>query len=301
MPVSSNSAASHYVGRFAPSPTGPLHFGSLIAALASFLDARAAGGRWLVRMEDLDPPREQPGASNLILAALAGHGLAWDGEVVYQSQRHERYRAALQKLQAAGRLYACACSRQRLLTLAQGYDGFCLKHPPKPGQPVAIKCKVGRFAWRFEDRVQGEMAESLQSPQDDFVLLRKDGLFAYQLAVVVDDHDQGVTDIVRGSDLLDSTVRQACLYSLLDYPKPSYAHLPVAENRQGQKLSKQNHAPALVVDQASNNLVSALIFLNQQPPRDLRQGSVDEIIRWAIGHWQIDRVPKQMAIVNDGR
>lgn len=296
MSVDSRSEAPDYIGRFAPSPTGALHFGSLVTALASFLDARAHGGMWLLRLEDLDPPREEPGASDLILEALRAHGLAWDGEVTWQSKRHPLYQKVLEDLDQSQQTYACACSRQRLQSLAGRYDGHCLHTKPKPGQPVAIKLKVGQATIDYIDRVQGPQTEPLTSPADDFVLRRKDHLFAYQLAVVVDDFKQGVTHVVRGSDLLDSTAKQIRLQQLLGYPTPRYAHLPVVLGDCGQKLSKQNLAEPLDLGRARDNLLRALGFLGQSPCGSLSRASVAEVLDWAVGYWFMDRVPKHLGL-----
>ena len=285
---------SHYCGRFAPSPTGPLHLGSLIAALASYLDAHANGGRWLVRMEDLDPPREQPGAADDILRGLEAHGLLWDGEVLWQSRRHDAYRSALAQLQMAGRLFRCDCTRAML-----GPGGACGgRCRPRQGQitePCAWRVTVEpRSHVVLTDRIQGKLDTALGRELPDFTLLRKDGLFAYQLAVVVDDGSQGITDIVRGSDLLDSTPRQCYLQGLLDLPTPRYAHLPVITNELGQKFSKQNHAPPLDDRVAVHNLRLALRFLDQPaPPAEL--DSPRALLAYAVDSWDMSRVPRQMA------
>ncbi len=296
--VSSNNRP--YIGRFAPSPTGRLHFGSLVAAVASFLDARAASGKWLLRIEDLDPPREQQGAALAIIESLTIHGLHWDGEIFWQSRRLALYQSVLNDC-LAERIYPCACSRQRLAQLTAGYDGYCLQHPPAADQPVAYKMKVDDFSYRFIDGVQGEQHEHLQSPRDDFVLKRKDGLFAYQLAVVVDDWQQGVNRVVRGSDLLSCTARQACLFGALKAEIPHFSHVPVVQNAGGQKLSKQNLARELNNQQPVINLFAALDFLGQNPPQELigesASGDVGALLNWAVDHWQLDKVPKTMGVV----
>ncbi|WP_303786885.1 tRNA glutamyl-Q(34) synthetase GluQRS [Azovibrio restrictus] len=286
-------------GRFAPSPTGPLHFGSLVAALASCLDARTRGGEWLVRMEDVDAPRNVPGAAESILACLEAHGFAWDGPVLWQSARLEAYRAVLDELLAAGLAYGCACSRREIAdragrTAVDGgllYPGTC-----RPGLAPGRQAR----AWRlrvsgqmgFADRLQGWQLQDLERDVGDFVLFRADGQFAYQLAVVVDDAFQGITDVVRGADLLDSTPRQIFLQSCLGYPQPVYAHLPVVTNGAGEKLSKQTRAPALVAQEAAANLVEALAFLGQQPPPELMRAGVDEVWAWAREHWDFARIPR---------
>lgn len=299
MSVSPHSAAPVYRGRFAPSPTGPLHFGSLVAALASCLDARAHGGEWWVRIEDVDAPRSVPGAAESILACLEAHGFAWDGPVLWQSTRLEAYRAALDGLRAAGLAYACACSRQEIAALsaqigvdgARLYPGTCRTGLPPGRAARAWRLKVtGEVT--FVDRVQGQVRQCLPQEVGDFVLLRGDGQFAYQLAVVVDDVMQGISDVVRGADLLDSTPRQIFLQRCLGYPQPRYAHVPVATHAAGEKLSKQTRAPALAPEQAAANLVAALAFLGQRPPPELAQASVAEVWAWALSAWDFARIPR---------
>ncbi len=287
--------ADHYCGRFAPSPTGPLHLGSLIAALASFLDARARGGTWLVRMEDLDPPREQPGAADAILHSLRAHGLDWDDAVMWQSQRHAAYRDTLDHLAAMGQLFRCDCTRA-MLGPGGACGGRCAPRQAEVSEPCAWRVAVPTdCVITFDDAIQGRVEELLGRALPDFTLLRKDGLFAYQLAVVVDDAAQGVTDIVRGSDLLDSTPRQRYLQDLLDLPAPRYAHLPVITNEQGQKFSKQNHAPALDEQRAGDNLRLALRFLQQAAP-PARCSTPQDILGHAIDHWSLARIPAAMAV-----
>ncbi|GAB3286215.1 tRNA glutamyl-Q(34) synthetase GluQRS [Parahaliea aestuarii] len=277
-----------YRGRFAPSPTGPLHLGSLIAALASYLEARRAGGTWLVRMEDLDPPREQPGAADAILHSLEAHGLHWDETVLWQSQRSEVYLSALEQLQRSGDLFACHCSRASTDS-AGNCCGECRQHTPPP--PVALRVPVAsQFVAHWQDRWQGDQRWPIGQQLRDFVVRRKDQLFAYQLAVVVDDAAQGITHIVRGSDLLDSTPRQLWLQSLLNAPQPDYGHLPVLTNREGQKLSKQTHAPPLQDGKAEANLRAALGYLGQpSPPPDC--SGVRNLLDFALARWDPQAVP----------
>lgn len=288
---------SGYIGRFAPSPTGPLHFGSLVSALASYLDAKAHGGKWWVRMEDLDPPREQPGAANEILRALEGHGLGWDGEILYQSQRLQAYQDCLNALNKAGLVYPCACSRQDLAHMGGIYNGYCRTHPPQPGQTCSFRLKLYDLPARassnlveFEDLIQGPQQQNLRTQAGDQILKRRDGLFAYPLAVVVDDIAQGVTHIIRGSDLLEVTGRQLFLFDLLGAPLPAFGHVPLAVQANGQKLSKQNHAKAIQNSEANKNLWRALGFLGQNPPVDLAQAPVPELLHWAKQHWRRDAV-----------
>jgi glutamyl-Q tRNA(Asp) synthetase len=281
-----------YVGRFAPSPTGPLHFGSLVAALASWLDCRKAGGRWLLRMEDLDRPRVKSGAGDAILRQLEEFGLTWDGPVIYQSARLERYRDALRKLES--HTYPCACTRKELEDSALAidgsrvYPGTCRAGLP-PGKSVrAVRLRSTAEPIRFADRVQGAIEQSVEHDVGDFVLLRADGVIAYQLAVVVDDAAQGVTDVVRGADLLDSTARQNYLQRLLGVAAPRYLHVPVATNAAGEKLSKQTAA----ADARREDVPKALRFLGMQVPEGM---APQELLGWASEHWDPARVPRTRA------
>lgn len=283
--------APHYVGRFAPSPTGPLHLGSLLTAVASYLDARANGGRWLVRMEDLDPPREQPGAAENILSCLQQHGLHWDGDVLWQSQRHAAYEQTLHRLHRSGRVFSCGCSRAQLAELGGMHRGICRPGP----QPHALRFYCPEETVQFQDRLQGHQQQHLLNEVGDFVLKRKDGLYAYQLAVVVDDIEQGVNQIVRGSDLMDSTPRQIALYHALGATPPQYLHLPVLLNDDGQKLSKQNHAPAIDPAQASDNLHRVLSLLRQPPPATTARSCAD-ILATAVERWSPALLPPTLTI-----
>lgn len=254
--------APRYVGRFAPSPTGPLHLGSLFAAVGSWLDARSAGGRWLLRIEDLDPPREVPGAAEAIVRSLEVHGLTWDGPVLHQSTRLEAYREALAQLERDGRLFRCRCTRRRVRALGGVYDGRCRGRGMAPADaPHAVRLRVPAETIGFRDRLRGPFAQDLAREVGDFVLVRRDGLVAYQLAVVVDDGAQGVTDVVRGADLLDSTPRQLLLQRLLGLPEPRYLHLPLLLGPDGSKLSKQTGAPGLDPRRARENLARVLGWL----------------------------------------
>jgi glutamyl-Q tRNA(Asp) synthetase len=254
--------APRYVGRFAPSPTGPLHLGSLFAAVGSWLDARAAGGRWLLRIEDLDPPREVPGAADEIVRSLEVHGLTWDGPVLHQSTRLDAYGEALAQLERDGRLFRCRCTRRRVRALGGVYDGRCRSRGMAPTDaPHAVRLRVPEETIGFRDRLQGPFAQDLAREVGDFVLVRRDGLVAYQLAVVVDDGAQGVTDVVRGADLLDSTPRQLLLQRLLGLPEPRYLHLPLLLGPDGAKLSKQTGAPGLDPRRARENLARVLAWL----------------------------------------
>ncbi|MCB8889107.1 tRNA glutamyl-Q(34) synthetase GluQRS [Vreelandella malpeensis] len=280
--------SSRYRGRFAPTPSGPLHFGSLIAALGSYLDARAAGGEWHLRIEDIDPPRCPEGAADTILAQLEAFGLHWDGPVVYQSRRHEAYQHALEQLIERGLAYPCSCSRKQWQAYAV-YPGWCREGLCEPGKPVAwrLRSDLARRPIYWQDRLFGEQRFD-PAELGDVVLKRKEGLWAYQLAVVVDDAEQGMSDIVRGVDLLDNTPWQGQLQAALGYPVPRYLHLPLIVTREGQKLSKQNLAPALAChpDAVRLALFQAITALDQAPPADLADASPARQLEWAVGHWR---------------
>jgi len=251
-------SATHHpvIGRFAPSPSGALHFGSLLAALASFLDIRQRGGRWLLRIEDIDPYREPPGAADRILHLLDAFGLHWDGPVLYQSQRLEAYSEALRELQVRGLTYPCNCTRRRMRALGGRYDGHCARHPDSVREPAAVRLRVPD-AW------------------------------------------QQVTEVLRGSDLLDSTPRQIHVLHELDLPAPAYAHIPVASNADGQKLSKQHFARPLEEDHAGTRLHEALAFLGQEPPANLLGATTEQLLQWGIANWDIQKVPRVATIVTD--
>ncbi len=280
-----------YVGRFAPSPTGPLHAGSLVAALASWLDARAAGGTWLVRVEDIDPPREIRGAADDILKTLDCFGLVSDRPVDWQSRRTDRYAEALNRLRGTGLAYPCSCSRRALAAAAARrpdwpvdvYPGTCTTGPSRSRGPFAWRLRVPNGTVEFEDRRAGRVAQHLSREVGDFVIRRRDGLWAYQLAVVVDDAEQGVTDIVRGADLLDNTPRQIGLQRSLRLPTPRYLHVPIVVNERGEKLSKQTGARALVRTDALGELERAWAHLGLAP---LRADTRDVFLRRAIELWR---------------
>ncbi len=296
--------APPYRGRFAPSPTGLLHAGSLTTAVGSYLQARTQGGEWLLRMEDLDPPREMPGASAAILRTLEALGFAWDGPVVYQSQRLDAYQQALDHLVAQQRAYPCACTRREIALAGQaGLDGVVYPGTCRAGLPAG---RTGR-AWRLRvpagltrvvDGLHGPIEQDVLACVGDYVLKRADGLFAYQLAVVVDDAWQGVNAVVRGADLLDSTTRQIVLQQALGVATPSYVHLPVLVNAAGEKLSKQTLAPAIRPDAAAAELRLALTRLGHPPPADC--GGLAELWAWALAHWQVSRVSAAPVVVREG-
>ncbi len=281
------TAIADYVGRFAPSPTGPLHLGSLVAALGSFLDARQRGGRWLLRMEDLDRERVVAGCAEEMLRTLEAHGLTWDGAVEYQSRRIALYEEALRQLTARGLTYPCSCSR-RERAADGGYPGTCRRRPARPG-PTATRLRVDdEAAVAFDDRAQGSCCFSLKE-RGDVVVRRRDGVFAYQLAVVVDDAAQGVTDVVRGADLLDNTPWQLALQRALSLPTPTYTHLPLVVERAAGKLSKSRRSLALDPGRTGIQLYQALTLLRQSPPQELEPETPARILHWAALHWDVER------------
>ncbi|WP_434562270.1 tRNA glutamyl-Q(34) synthetase GluQRS [Pseudomonas sp. R1-6] len=284
-----------YTGRFAPTPSGHLHFGSLVAALASYLDARSVGGRWLLRMEDLDPPREVPGAQAAILKALESYGFEWDGEMVRQSDRHAAYQQVIDRLFNQGLAYACTCSRKQLEPYQGIYPGLC-RNAGHNIEDAAIRLRVPELEYHFVDRVQGEFRQHLGREAGDFVIRRRDGLYAYQLAVVLDDAWQGVTDIVRGADLLDSTPRQLYLQELLGLPQPRYLHVPLITQPDGHKLGKSYRSPPLTADQATPLLLRALRALGQQPASELVDASPRELLAWGICHWDAGKIPRTLSL-----
>ena len=274
------------LARFAPSPTGPLHLGSLLAAVGSFLDARSVGGRWLLRMEDLDTPRVIPGCADGILRTLEAFGFEWDGEVLYQSTRHSAYLEALEALTAARRAYPCSCSRKDLAGLdddAAGYPGTCRSGPTKPG-PTALRFRVGDGSIHFDDLFLGPQQFELAA-RGDVVVQRRDGIVSYQLAVVVDDAFQAVTRVVRGADLLESTPWQIDLQQALSLPQPIYGHLPLVLEPDGAKLSKSRRAVPVDPFQAPQTLTLTLTLLSQAPPPGLADASIKDVWKWAVAHW----------------
>jgi glutamyl-Q tRNA(Asp) synthetase len=274
------------LGRFAPSPTGPLHAGSLLAAVGSYLDARASGAGWIVRIEDLDTPRVIPGCADEQLRTLEAFGFEWDGDVLRQSTRRDAYRDALASLEAAGRIFRCSCTRRELASTgdeAKGYPGTCRLGPTKPG-PTARRFRVGEGPIHFDDRFLGAQCFQLAS-LGDVTVERRDGMATYQLAVVVDDAFQGVTRVVRGADLLESTPWQIELQRALGVPTPIYGHLPLVLEPDGAKLSKSRRAVPVDSASAPEALVSTLTLLSQAPPRDLCRSPIEDVWKWALAHW----------------
>jgi glutamyl-Q tRNA(Asp) synthetase len=285
-----------YRGRFAPSPSGLLHFGSLIAALASYLDAKHNHGKWLVRIEDIDPPREKLGASAEILNTLESYGLNWDEDVLYQSQQSSLYLEVLASLKQQKLSYHCACSRAKIKADGGVYQGHCRKLDLAASNN-AIRVINTVATSQYHDLIQGDVSCDKKLAGEDFIVRRKDNLFAYQLAVVVDDVYQGISHIIRGCDLLEPTARQLSFYQILNHPVPAFGHFPLAITDEGYKLSKQNNAPAIDTKNPIPSLIAALRFLGQQPPTELNYASVDELLTWAISHWSINNVPKSQEIV----
>src|SRR5579859_5405464 len=285
--------AGRYVGRFAPSPTGELHLGSLYTAAASYLDARAHGGHWLLRVEDLDPPRVVPGSADGILRTLNRFGFEWDGEVVRQGERTDRYAAALDRLHARGLTFQCSCSRLRSAE-DERYPGHCRNGPLRPGSPCSTRVRVDQAVIQFKDRIQGVFRQDVAAAVGDILVRRRDQIFAYVLAVVVDDAAQGVTHVVRGADLLDNTPRQIYLQRLLELPLPAYAHVPVLTEPDDTKLAKSRRSVRADADSALPQLVAVFSMLGLAPPDSLAAGSLTEAWAWAIRQWSIEKIPKRL-------
>ncbi len=275
-----------------------MHLGSLYAAAAGFLDARAHGGRWLLRVEDLDKPREVAGATDGILKTLEGFGFEWDGEVVHQSKRLDRYRASLRDLQARGLTFACTCSRQQFED--HRYPGTCRAHPARDGVASATRLKVDPGTITFDDRVQGTFRQDVGAAVGDVILQRRDGIFAYLMAVVVDDAAQGITHIVRGADLLDNTPRQIYVQAQLDLPRPSYAHVPVLMEDDGAKLSKSRRSLRLDQSAPLEQLLSVFSLLGLDVPPSGDFCATRDAWRWAIAQWSVDKVPKRLKLTLKG-
>lgn len=280
------------IGRFAPSPSGALHFGSLLAATASYLDACHQGGRWLLRMDDIDTPRVMPGSIDVILHSLTSHGFEWYGDIIYQSARHDLYQQALSQLIDTGLVYACDCSRAQLAQRQGGhysghYDGYCRQRQlPLDAPHVSLRLQVPDGLWQFDDLILGQQ-QGYWSQTGDFILHRRDGIMAYHLVCACDDGLLGITEVIRGADLLQSTPPQRYIQQLLNLPSPRYGHHALAlDEVSGIKLSKASSAPALADEQASHNLYLALRFLQQSPPDELAHWSLADIWTWAIRHWQ---------------
>lgn len=279
-----------YIGRFAPSPSGPLHFGSLVTALASFLQARSQQGQWQVRIEDIDPLRDVAGAATQILRQLEQYGLFWDGDVVWQSQRHEAYRSAVDWLRQYRQSYYCCCSRKRIQQKGGIYDGYCRQQQYGPVN-AALRLRQSEPVKEFTDLLRGKIVVTHPQATEDFIIRRRDGLFSYNLAVVVDDNFQSITEVVRGADLVTPTVRQIALYQQFGWHVPAWLHLPLALHDDGKKLSKQNHAPPLPTGDARPVLIRALQFLGQKKPSDWQDAPLDSLLKHAIQYWDPADIP----------
>ncbi|WP_299129985.1 tRNA glutamyl-Q(34) synthetase GluQRS [uncultured Vibrio sp.] len=284
----------NYIGRFAPSPSGPLHFGSLVAALGSYFQAKSNQGKWLVRMEDLDPPREMAGAADLILKTLEAYHLSWDGEVVYQSQRHDMYQAQVDQWVADKQAYYCQCTRKQIKALGGFYNGHCRHAGLIDSGEQAVRLCMDYPVESFDDVRHGTIQIPKALAEEDFIIKRRDGLFAYNLAVVLDDIDQGVTEVVRGADLIEPTGRQISLYKTLKQKTVSYLHLPLATDSLGNKLSKQNHATAIDLDNPKPTLLNAMQFLGFTIPEAICEASVDEILLWGCQQWNVSQLPDSL-------
>lgn len=291
---------SGYRGRFAPSPTGSLHFGSLYTAVASFLEAKSQQGQWLLRIDDLDRSRCKNQHTTTILHTLEQYGLEWDEAVFYQSTRHNAYLQALGTLKQLNLLYPCQCSRKNLADrhVKNGlYDGYCLTHTLDSSQHSSLRIKLPNTDIVFIDNIQGKTTQNLQTSVGDFVMLRKDKTPAYHLAVVLDDQAQGITHVLRGHDLLDSTYRQIHLQHLLEAATPSYAHIPVISDLAGAKLSKQTYADDVSLSMPRETLINVLTYLNLNPPTDLVNNNPNEILKWGVEHWSLANIQPQASIL----
>ena len=296
------SESATYVGRFAPSPTGPLHFGSLVAAVASYLQAKVHAGDWLLRIDDIDPPREQPGATDTILKALDRYGFEWHGDVIYQSDSRQAHEEALKSLLDRALAYPCGCSRRDLADAPRGalgtiYPGTC--RDGCDNRETAIRLRTTDDPIAFVDGLQGLQTQYLERESGDFIIRRRDGLIAYHLAVVVDDAIEGITEVVRGIDLMDSTPRQIWLQQLLGYDTPGYIHIPVITHPNGDKLSKLTGAPGIPTKGMAGVLVAALVVLRQGPPEDLRLGGLAEVWQWAVENWRLEPMEGHSSVSTD--
>jgi glutamyl-Q tRNA(Asp) synthetase len=287
-----------YVGRFAPSPSGQLHFGSLVTALGSFLQAKSQNGQWLLRIEDIDPPREVFGASDSIMRCLEAHHLLWDGEVVYQSSRSNLYNEKIQYLSDQGLTYHCHCSRAQLVNLKLGQPCVCANQNLSI-ENSAIRFRNNNIPQQFYDELLGSVDFLNHDIPTQFTIKRKDALFAYQLAVVVDDIQQGITEVARGADLLDVTIFQLALYQAFDSPAPKFLHFPVVVSEPGRKLSKQNHAYKININDARTNLINALEFLGLSLIKELKQESAQNILNWAIREWDLSKIPAKTECIDN--
>jgi glutamyl-Q tRNA(Asp) synthetase len=283
----------NYRGRFAPSPTGPVHYGTLVAAVGSYLQAKKNHGEWFVRIDDIDTRRVVDGADDDILHTLENFGFEWDGEIIYQTQQIESYQQALDQLISQSLVFPCLCSRKQLAkTGSRIYPGTCRHRSLPEKNEHALRVLSQDINIEFDDIVMGQQLQNIKQQCGDFIIKRRDELFAYQLAIVVDDARQNITEVVRGADLLSSTHRQIYLQQLLNYTTPGYSHLPLAVDQTGNKISKSGQAKKVDINNKEKLLASTLDFLGQQPPKDLRKSQLIDIWLWAIEHWDVKKVPK---------
>lgn len=287
-----------YIGRFAPSPSGHLHFGSLVTALGSFLQAKSQDGQWLLRIEDIDPPREVMGASDSIMRCLEAHHLFWDGEVIFQSSRSHLYNEKIQFLMDKGLTYYCHCSRTQLANLKRGQSCTCI-YQNLSGKNCAIRFRQHNIRPQFYDELLGLVDFSKHDIPAHFAIKRKDGLFAYQLAVVVDDIEQGITEVARGADLLDATLMQFALYQAFEVQAPKFLHFPVVVTETGKKLSKQNHAREVNTDNVCVNVINALEFLGLPLKKELQGETIQNILNWAISAWDVNKIPAKTECIDN--
>ncbi len=294
-----NISTSSYTGRFAPSPSGPLHIGSLVTAIASYLQAKSNDGKWLLRIDDIDPPREMPNGAEIIMQSLLAHGLEWDGEVVRQSTHSPKYELALGTLWQNGLSYYCHCTRKQIKEAGPYYAGTC-RYSNLPSEQCSLRFKNDSQLRSLKDGHLGEVELDPLALQEDFIIKRKDGLYAYHLASVVDDIDMGITEVVRGADLLAPSACQISLFSALGATPPNFVHIPVISSQAGKKLSKQNHAKPIENKLAKDNLLQALALLNMDLPHRLFAHSVKDILAWALEQWNLSTIPRQHEVVKSG-
>jgi len=296
--MKANHDSEKYIGRFAPSPTGPVHFGTLVAAVGSYLEAKTNHGDWLLRIDDVDVTRMVEGADVAIIRTLEAFGFQWSGNILYQTQMIDAYEAALDKLIERSLVFPCLCSRKQLHDAGAGniYPGTCRSRKLPEAEEHSLRLIAKDVTISFDDMVMGKQSQNIKSECGDFIIKRRDGLFAYQLAVVVDDAIQGVTEVVRGTDLLDSTPRQIYLQQQLGYPTPRYCHLPLAVDAAGSKISKSEGKSKIEIAHREELLISSLDFLGQQVPGALNGSSIDDIWRWAIDNWDVARIPTSKSI-----
>ncbi len=304
--LTSSKPDNTYRGRFAPSPTGPLHFGSLIAAVASYLDAKSNNGQWLLRIENIDPPREQAKASEQIIKILDDFGFEWDEKVIFQADNESYFDEIINSLISSGKAYYCNCSRKEIAAISKRtpagmiYPGTCRNGglTNKNRQP-SIRIKTSRQEFAITDIIQGEILQNIQNISGDFIIKRADKLIAYNLAVVVDDYLSGITDVIRGYDLILCTSQQIHLQKVLNYHTPRYGHIPIAVDSENKKLSKQNLAQPITTHNIHQQIFNALVFLGQTPPKHLDKNNLKQIWEWAINNWNVSNIPKTDAIPTD--